>query len=255
MDGVLRAVEVLDEGADAALIAHRLFDLFAAAQIAQRDLHPRVQERLLTQARKQRVVIKRQLVEDRPVRLEGDLGSRVVRRSDRVELLYRHAALKTNLVNGAVVMHAHRAPLGKGVDDRRAHAVQAAGDLVARAAELAARVQHRVDDLDGGLALRRVHPDGDAAPVVAHADHIAFKDLDFNMRAVARERLVDAVVDDLINEVMQPPRRRRADVHARALPDSFQPFEDLNLFGTVIGVHFVLQGIAHGKTSSYNHSD
>ena len=41
----------------------------------------------------------------------------------------------------------------QGVDDRDADAVQAAGDRVAAAAELAAGVQHRQHDLDGGAAV------------------------------------------------------------------------------------------------------
>ena len=44
-------------------------------------------------------------------------------------------------------------PLGQRVDDRDADAVQAAGDLVALAAELAAGVEHGEHDLGRGLAL------------------------------------------------------------------------------------------------------
>ena len=43
-------------------------------------------------------------------------------------------------------------PLGKRVDDRRADTVQTAGDLIAPAAEFAARVQDGIDDLQRGLA-------------------------------------------------------------------------------------------------------
>ena len=56
-------------------------------------------------------------------------------------------------------------PRGQRVDDADADAVQAARDLVAAAAELAARVEDRVDDLEGILAGRML-ADRDAAAVV-----------------------------------------------------------------------------------------
>ena len=46
-------------------------------------------------------------------------------------------------------------PAGQGVDHGDADAVQAAGDRVAAAAELAAGVQHGEHDLDGGTCPRR----------------------------------------------------------------------------------------------------
>ncbi len=61
-------------------------------------------------------------------------------------------------------------PGGQRVDDRGADAVQATGDLVAAAAELAAGVQLGEHELDGADALGRVHVGGDAAPVVLDAD-------------------------------------------------------------------------------------
>src|SRR3546814_17205984 len=60
----------------------------------------------------------------------------------------------------------------QGVHDRRTDAVQAARDGVGAAAELAAGVEDREDDLDRGLGgVGRVRVDGDAAAVVddAHA--------------------------------------------------------------------------------------
>ena len=100
-------------------------------------------------------------------------------------------------------MHVHFQPLGQRVDDRGADAVQAAGDLIATAAELAARVQHGEYDLERGLAGLRLDVHGDTAAVIADADDVAGLDGELNVAAVARERLVDGVVDDLIHQVVQ----------------------------------------------------
>ena len=94
-------------------------------------------------------------------------------------------------------------PLGEGVDDRGADAVQAAGDLVAPAAELAARVQNGENHLKGGLAGLLLDIHGDAAAVIRDADDVARLDDNLDMGAVAGERLVDGVVHDLIYQVVQ----------------------------------------------------
>ena len=58
------------------------------------------------------------------------------------------------------------------------------------------------------------------------------RDVDF--RAEAGERFVDRVVDDLVNEMMQPGRPRGADVHRRALANRLKAFEDLDAVCAVI---------------------
>ena len=126
-------------------------------------------------------------------------------------------------------MHLHRQPLGKGVDDARAHAVQTAGDLIASAAELAARVQHGVDDLERGAPRLRLNVDGDTAAVIHNGDGVALVDRHLDLRAVARKRLVDGVIHNFVNEVVQSARGRGADIHARALAHRLQSFEHLDL--------------------------
>ena len=51
--------------------------------------------------------------------------------------------------------------------------------------------------------------------------------------AVAGERLVDGVVDDLVDEVVQTARAGRADVHAGALANRFESLEHLDLVRAV----------------------
>ena len=67
----------------------------------------------------------------------------------------------------AVPADLHVQPGRQRVDHRDADAVQAAGDRVGLAVELAARVQRGQHDLDGGPLLDRVLVDRDAAAVVA----------------------------------------------------------------------------------------
>src|SRR5690606_14635964 len=127
--------------------------------------------------------------------------------------------------------------LGERVDDRGADAVQAAGCRIRPAAELAARVELREDDLDAAEPRARLDVDGDAAAAIAHLDAAVRVEDDVDPRAVARDGLVDGVVDDLPQAVHEPGRAVGADVHAGPLPDRFQPLEDLEVMGVIFGSH------------------
>ena len=90
----------------------------------------------------------------------------LVGRADNLHFLRDIAARELHLVDLAVAEDVDNEPLGKGIDNRRAHAVQSAGDLIASAAEFAARMQHRIDDLERRLSRLRLNVDRDAASVV-----------------------------------------------------------------------------------------
>jgi len=125
-------------------------------------------------------------------------------------------------------------PFGQCVHDAHPDAVEAARDLVAAAAELAAGVEDRVHDLEGVLAGRML-PDGDATAVVHHDDRSVLPDRDLDLRRMAGHRLVDRVVDHLPYEVVETPKIGRADVHARPASDRLEPFEDLDARRGVVG--------------------
>ena len=76
--------------------------------------------------------------------------------------------------------------------------------------------------------------DRDAAAVVDDGDRVVDVDRDVDLIAVAGQRLVDRVVDDLVDEVVQAGRAGRADVHRRPLAHRLEPFEDLDLVGAVV---------------------
>ena len=122
----------------------------------------------------------------------------------------------------------------KMIATTRTDAVQATGDLVAATvAELAAGVQDGEHDLGGGPALLLQHPDRDAAAVVDDRDRVVGMDRHFDGVAVTRQRLVDGVVDDLVNEVMKAADTGRADVHAGTLANRLEPLEDGDVVGAV----------------------
>src|ERR1039457_1725901 len=93
--------------------------------------------------------------------------------------------------------------------------------------ELPARMERREDQLERALLVLRVHVHRDAAPVVGDLDlPPAFEERHFEARRIAVDDLVDRVVDDLVDEMMEAARVDAADVHARALADGLEPFQD-----------------------------
>ena len=139
----------------------------------------------------------------------------------------------------AVLVYFHFQPFGQGVDDREADAVQAAGNFIAAAAELAARVQLGEHQLDRGDPLLVMDARRDAAAVVLDRAGPVLVDGDADGVAIARQRLVDRVVDDLLHEVVQAALVRRPDVHTGALADGLQPLEDLDLLLAVFALYLV----------------
>ena len=145
----------------------------------------------------------------------------------------RRAALVALLVDLAVAPDLEIERFGQRVDDRDADAVQTARHLVAVVVELAAGVQHGQHDFGRRLAAL-VLIDRNAAAVVDDGDRAVDVDRDVDLIAEAGQRLVDRVVDDFVDEVVQPGRPGRPDVHRRPLADGLEAFEDLDLVGAVV---------------------
>ena len=117
--------------------------------------------------------------------------------------------------------------------------MQPARHLVAVLVELATGVQLGHDDLGGAaLGLVAVVPldaGGDPAAVVGDRDGVVGMNGDDDLVAVAGERLVDRVVDDLEDQVVQTGTVGGvADVHARPLAHRLQALEDLDAAGAVV---------------------
>ena len=241
---IFMAVEVIYKLADAALIAHRVALAVLGALIGYLDMHAAVQECLLAQSGVQRLIVIYGCIKKFGVGLEGDDGAVLIGIADYLHLLRYPAAGKLHLIDFALFVNLNLEPLGQGVDDGSANAVQAAGYLIASAAELAAGVQHGIDDLERGSAGLCLYIYWYTAAVIGNGNGVAWVDGDGYMVAEAGKRLVDCVVNYLINQMMQSGRRGRADIHAGAFAHGFKSFENLNL-RSVIFVHFFFYIVCH----------
>ena len=233
MNRRLDPVQVLDEGNDPALVEELV--LLVVALVLDEDAQAAVQERQLAEPLGQHVEAEVDGLEHGGVRLECDARPSFGGGARFLERRQGFATLVGLLVHLAVALDLDLEVLRQRIDDGQADAVQAAGDLVGALVELAAGVQLGEHDLGSRQLLGGVDVNGNAAAVVDHGDAVVDVDGDLDAVALAGERLVDGVVDDLVDEVMETSLGGVSDVHAGALPDSFQPLENLDLVGLVVG--------------------
>src|SRR5262245_25786006 len=232
VDGRLGAVEMPHEGHDPALIEELV--RLAVALVRDRDADAPVEERQLAEALRQDVEAELRGLEDQAVRLEGDPGAALVRDPGLLDRRVRLTPLVALLVDLAVAADLDLEGLGKGVHDGHAHPVQAAGDLVGPVVELAAGVQLGQHDLGRRDALGGVSLDRDAPAVVLDRDARVYVDRHVDPRAVPRQGLIDRVVHHLEHQVVEAALSGVADVHAGALADGFEAFENLDVLGPVL---------------------
>ena len=129
------------------------------------------------------------------------------------------------LIDQSALGYLNGQAFGQGIDDRRAHAVQAAAGLVGIVVKFAAGMERSENDTLGADA-QFVHTDRDAASVVRYRTGPVRFQCDGDRIAEARQVFVHRVVHDLIDQVIQSPGGYRADIHARPGPDRFQAFQD-----------------------------
>ncbi len=207
--------------------------------VGQNDAHAGIQEGEFAQAVLERVVVELHHRERRRRRHEGDLcPATPAGVADDGEGRDGNAVAELDQVLAAVAPDAQAEPDGEGVHDRDSDAVEAAGDLVGILVELTAGVQLGHDDLGRGDAFAGMDVGGNAAPVVGDRHRAVGVERHVHRRGVPGQRLVDRVVDDLVDHVVQARAVVGvADIHAGALADGVQPLEHLDGFGAVcVGV-------------------
>ena len=240
VEGFFVVVEVGDELPDPALVVEGLVlgavDVILAL-IPQGDAQAPGQESHLPHPLAQDVVFKNgRLCENERIRQEGDRRSRLFRGAGP-DLFERHGRIapgKALVIDLSALADLHIQPFGKGIDDRGADTVQAAGHLVSAAAEFSAGVELGKDQVDCVASGLVVDADRDPAPVVRDRDGIVRMDGHRDLRAEAGQGLIDRVVHDLIDQVVESSGGCGPDIHARTFADSLESLEHLDIVRRVI---------------------
>ncbi len=115
--------------------------------------------------------------------------------------------------------------------------MQTARYFIAALTELRAGMENRHNDFHGRQPFLGVKVDRDAPSVIFDRARAVGKQYDLHGVRVPRHRLVDGVIDRLVDELMQPAFRGVANIHARALTHRLQPTKDLDLLTSIVCRH------------------
>ena len=228
-------IDELDEGLDSAFILHDLGAVLRSVSfIGQDDPYTGVEEGLFAESLMQCFESILNGVEDLVIRKESDRCSGRLAGPDHFQIRLRFAAGESLTVYLPVVrIDGDFQPLGEGVYDRSADAVQTSGEMISLAAEFSSRMKHRINDCDSGQSDLGLNADRNTSSVVGDFDDLSRKDLYIDLGAVSCKCLIDGVVHDLIHQMMKACRSGRSDIHTGTLAYSFQSFKDLNV-GSVV---------------------
>jgi len=237
-DRVARLVEVLHKALNSlfrvVFLAGQV--LIRLAVILDDNAHPCVQVGQLAEAIRERLEPKLRRLEDLLVGPEANMCTGLLLVAHGTPLLHlrlRHPTAVVLPPHVAVAPHRHLEAGRQRVDARDAHAVQSAGHLVAVLVELATGVEHRHHHLQRRAVLGGVGINRNAAPIVRHRHRPILVQLHLDVIAVPGHRLVDRVVEHLVDEVVQTAHPYVADIHRRALAHGLQAFEHLDIRGRV----------------------
>ena len=121
--------------------------------------------------------------------------------------------------------------------------MQTAGVFVITVRELTAGVKLGKNQLDTANALGLVNIDRHPAPVVFHFNRAVFAQGESQRFRMSCERLVDAIVDYLLHEVVGA---RGIGIHAGSLTYGVEPGQNFNSVGVVGVAHAVVSAILNG---------
>src|SRR5215831_4450140 len=210
MERLLRTVEVVYESLESTLEMQGYSPRLDPAKIAQHQGDAAVQKGELTQPVLKGRKIELGLAEGLGARQKGDLGASDLTLTDRIcrpgggrpdfsERRLGDTVAKPHEPFRPAAVDAQIEPRRQTIDDRDSHAVQTARHLVSVLIEFSAGVQVGHDDLGGGYALFVVDADRDAAAIVGDgAGAVGIQRHGYGI-AIAGERLVNGVVDDLVD--------------------------------------------------------
>ncbi len=188
----------------------------------------------LAKALDQRVEFEIDFLEDRRIGEEGRFRARVRGLSNDLHFGRRHTALIPLPVNLAVPLDFDRQPLGQRIHGGNTDPVQSGSDFVALTAEFAAGVEDRHDHLQCGESRTGMNIYRDASPVVFHSHAVVLVNDNADTRTGTSQCFVDAVIYNLVYQVMKSADVSAADVHSGTPPDRFQPFQDLDVRRIVV---------------------
>ncbi len=132
-----------------------------------------------------------------------------------------------------IPVNLHITPFRKSIDSRDTHTVQAAGYFIAPTTKFTACVEHGHHHFQGRLLDLWVHIDRDATSVITYGDAAIRVNIYLNAIAGACQRLIDRVVNHLVDEMVKRFDVCAAHIHSGSASNGLQAFQYLDVFRLV----------------------
>jgi hypothetical protein len=140
---------------------------------------------------------------------------------------------------------------GQSIDNRNADTVQSTRDLVGIIIKFTSGMQLRHDHFGCRNALFSVNINWNAAAIIGNRHRPIFIQPHLDNITMPGKRLINRIIDNLINHMMQPGTIIRvADIHAGALANSVQTAQHFNRICSIIGFIFSHITFTHHFTSN-----
>ena len=227
-------VDIVHKALNTAFIAHGFAHRFLAPAVGEGDAHAGIEEGLFPQTGEQGFIVIEGGFKDGGIGSKGDSGTAFISGTGIIEVTGGLAVFKALFPAPSVPAHLDFQPGGQGIYHRSAHAMQTAGHLVSAAAELTAGMEYGEYNSDCGNSQFGLDIHRDTTAVIPDPDHIVGQQFHFDMGTEPRQSLVDGIVHDLIDQMVQALGTGGTDIHARALADGFQAFQDLDLTAVIL---------------------
>jgi len=97
-------------------------------------------------------------------------------------------------------------------------------------------VQDGENNFESWFLFNRMDINWDSAAVIDNLNRAIFHESHIYFGAISGQRFIDSVIDDFIDEVVEPALTGGADIHTRAFADSGETLEDSDRTGVVAAV-------------------
>ena len=211
--------------------------LFVRALIRKRDLHSFVQKSEFPHTCRQ--CFKAQIHaagKDCRIRLKSNLCTCFVAFTYYGDLAGCMALFISLMIHLTVSADFYFKPFGQGIDNAHANPVQAPRDLIHPVIELTACVQSGQHNLHRRLFLFFMHVYGNTPAVIGYGNTVVCVYHNIDIGTIARHCLINAIVSNLIDQVVQASCAGIADIHGGPLPHSLDTLEHLYLGSVVLCV-------------------
>ena len=223
--------------------------------ILQFNLDALIEKGQLPDTMLQRFIAVDRFRKDRVIRPEMDACSRIlgitfpfyIKRTNGLTLT------ELNAINLAVFFDLDFHASAQSVDTGNTNSMKTAGDLITAIAKFTASVQDGHNNFNGRFA-DLMHFNRNPAPIIDDGDAVIFSDFNKDMVTVTGQGLIDRVIDDFINQMMEPTGTDTADIHAWPFANGFEALQDLDLLcpiftvdGDFLFYRFLIVFFSHGN--------